>query len=309
MIIPIVLAIFAAVLYAVSNHIDKYLVSSAIKNTDYRALILVSTIIGGGGMTLVYLFVCNFQLAFDIASILLLFFSSAICTIANIFWFKALSRDDTTTVVIMFQLIPVFTLLLSPLVLRDQYINFLQLIGGILIALAAIFLTYEPKRRKFNKKRLVTLAMMAFVSITYAVWFIIERYVNQDHDFNQTILWSSITFLAVGIFILIFIKSFRKSFMKMLKSSGSKVVSLNFVNEMFSQFGSVVATYSGTMASVALVSFVTQGVQPFAVMMIGLLLTKLFPKIEKEKTTRVDIIKRITAIIVCAIGLGFIEFG
>lgn len=95
----------------------------------------------------------------------------------------------------------------------------------------------------------------------------------------------------------------------MLKSSGSKVVSLNFVNEMFSQFGSVVATYSGTMASVALVSFVTQGVQPFAVMMIGLLLTKLFPKIEKEKTTRVDIIKRITAIIVCAIGLGFIEFG
>ena len=150
---------------------------------------------------------------------------------------------------------------------------------------------------------------MAFVSITYAVWFIIERYVNQDHDFNQTILWSSITFLAVGIFILIFIKSFRKSFMKMLKSSGSKVVSLNFVNEMFSQFGSVVATYSGTMASVAFVSFVTQGVQPFAVMMIGLLLTKLFPKIEKEKTTRVDIIKRITAIIVCAIGLGFIEFG
>ena len=59
----------------------------------------------------------------------------------------------------------------------------------------------------------------------------------------------------------------------------------------------------------ALVSFVTQGVQPFAVMLIGLLITKLFPKIEKEKITKADIIKRIVTITICVIGLGFIEFG
>ena len=188
MVIPIILAILAAIFYATTNHIDKYLISRAVKNADYRALILISTIIAGGVMTIIYLFVCKFELAFDIQSILLLVFSSAVYTIANIFWFKALERDETTIVAIMFQLIPVFMLLLSPIVLRDQHITPLQLVGGVLITLAAVFLTYEPARKKFNKDKLITLAIMAFVSLAYAVWFIVERYVNQDHDFNQTIL-------------------------------------------------------------------------------------------------------------------------
>lgn len=78
---------------------------------------------------------------------------------------------------------------------------------------------------------------------------------------------------------------------------------------MLNSFGGVFSTFAGTMASVALVSFVTQGVQPFAVMLIGLLITKLFPKIEKEQITKADIIKRVITIIICVIGLGFIEFG
>ena len=230
-------------------------------------------------------------------------------TIANIFWFKALDRDDTTIVVIMFQLIPVFMLLLSPLILQDQHINPLQLVGGILITFAAIFLTYEPKHKKFNKEKLITLALMTFVSLAYAIWFIIERYVNQEHDFNQTILWSNISLFIVGIFIFIFIKSYRKSFSKMLKSNGPVVIGLNLVNEMLNSFGGVLSTFAGTFVSVALISFVTQGVQPFAVMLMGLLITKLFHQIEKEKTTKADIIKRIITIIICVIGLGFIEFG
>lgn len=308
MTISIVLAIIAAIFYAATNHIDKYLITKAVKNANYRALILVSTIIAGGVMAIIYLFVCNFRLAFDFPSILLLLFNSTLYTIANIFWFKALDRDDTTIVVIMFQLIPVFMLLLSPLVLLDQHINPLQLVGGLLITLAAVFLTYEPTRKKFNKEKLITLAIMAFVSLAYAIWFIIERYINQEHDFNQTILWSNITLFFVGIFIFVFIKSFRKSFSKMLKTNGPKVIGLNLVNEMLNSFGGVLSTFAGTFVSVALVSFVTQGVQPFAVMLIGLLITKLFPKIEKEKITKADIVKRIVTITICVIGLGFIEF-
>lgn len=309
MVVPIILAIIAAIFYAATNHIDKYLISKAVKNADYRALILVSTIIAGGVMAIIYFFVCNFQLAFDIPSILLLIFNSALYTIANIFWFKALDRDDTTIVVIMFQLIPVFMLLLSPLILQDQHVNPLQLVGGILITLAAVFLTYEPKHKKFDKDKLITLALMTLVLLAYAIWFIIERYVNQEHDFNQTILWSNISLFAVGIFIFVFIKSYRKSFSRMLKSNSLLVISLNLINEMLNSFGGVLSTFAGTFVSVALVSFITQGVQPFAVMLMGLLITKLFPKIEKEKTTKADIIKRVITIIVCAVGLGFIEFG
>lgn len=94
-----------------------------------------------------------------------------------------------------------------------------------------------------------------------------------------------------------------------MKKNGAKVISLNLVNELLSSFGGVFATYAGTMASVALVSFITQGVQPFAVMLIGLLIAKLFPKIEKENNSKRELVKRIIAIAVCMIGLACIELG
>ena len=309
MVIPVLLAVFAAVLWASTNHIDKYLISKAVKNADSRALILVSTIIAGGAMMLIYLFVCNFQLAFDYQSILILLFGSALYTIANIFWFKALSRDDTTIVVIMFQLVPVFILFISPIVLSGQTISTLQLVGSMLITLAAIFVAYEPSKKKLDKHKLVTLALMAFVSFGYATWFILQRYVNQNHDFDQTVLWQNITLLIVGIFIYIFIKSYRRAFQKMLKSNGPKVVGLNLLNELANSFGGVASNLAGTMTSVALVSFVSQGVQPFAVMFLGILITKLFPRIEQERITKKTITRRAIMIVVCVIGLACIEFG
>ena len=309
MLIPVLLAVAAATMYAATNHIDKYLISRAVKNADYKALIMVSTLIAGLAMSAIYVVVCNFQLAFDWQSILILFGASAIYAISLFFYFQALKQDDTTIVAIMFQLIPVFMLFLSPLFLGEQSISHIQLIGGLIVTLAAILVTYEPDKKKFSKKRLKTLAMMTLVSLTFAAWFIAERYVNQNHDFNQTTLWSSITLLIVGIIIFVFAKSYRKSFFRMLKSNGPKVIGLNVFNEFLNTFGGVISNLAGTMASVALVSFVTQGVQPFAVMLIGILITKLFPKLREPKVSKKETAKRVIMIIVCAIGLACIEFG
>lgn len=309
MIIPIVLAIIAAVFYALTNHIDKFLISKAVKNADYRALILVSTIIAGGVMALIYLFVCGFDLTFDLPSIALLLVNSALYTAANVVWFKALDRDDTTLVVIMFQLIPVFMLLLSPILLSDQDITLIQLVGGLIITAAAILVTYEPAERKFDKNKLVTLAMMAVVSVLYAVWFIIERFINVDHDFNKTIFWSNVTLLLVGVVIFVLMATYRQSFQKMLRTNGPKVIGLNLVNELLNSFGGVLSTLGGTMVPISIISFATQGVQPIAVMVLGLLIAKFLPKIEREDTTKKEVVKRALAIIICVIGLACIEFG
>ena len=303
------MAIIAVIFYAATNHIDKYLISKAVKNADYRSLILVSTIIAGGVMATIYLFVCGFSINFDFQSIIILFINSTLYTIANIFWFKALDRDDTTIIVIMFQLIPVFMLFLSPIFLSGQDITLVQLIGGGIITLAAILITYEPTKKKFDKNKIITLALMSVVSILYALWFILERYVNQNHDFNQTTFWSNLTLFIVGIIILVSISSYRNSFQKMLKTNGTKVIGLNLINELLNSFGGVLSTFAGTTASVALVSFTTQGVQPFAVMTMGILLTKFLPKTEKENISRKVIIRRTVTIVLCLVGLACIEFG
>ena len=309
MLISLALAVVAAIMYALSGHIDKYLISKTVKNADYRALILVSTFVSGGLMTVIYLFVCNFDLRFDVSGMMVLLLNAVISVLALVFWFKALNREDVTIITIMLQLIPVFTLLLAPLLLKGQDISLLQLIGGVVIVLAALMVTYEPSKKKFSKNRLITLLLMTFASLAYALWEVLERFVNQDHDFNQTMMWSNIMLLLVGVIIIMFSKTYRRSFQKMMKSNGAKVVGLNLLNELLYSFGGVAATYAGTMVSVALVSFVTSGVQPFATMMLGIMITKLFPKVEKETITKEDIIKRLVAILMCVVGLACIGFG
>lgn len=309
MILPAILAMIAATFYALTNHIDKYLISKGVKHADFRSLLLASTLIAGGVMTFIYFCICGFTISFDWKSFLILFANSAIVSVAYVLYFKSLSREDTTIVAIMFQLIPVFMLILSPLFLPDQNISPIQLVGGLIATLAAILVTYEPSKKRFAKSKLVTLGMMALVSVAYAVWFILERYVALDHDFNQTMFWTNATQFIVGILIYIFLVKFRKSFHGMLKTNGPKIIGLNLANEMLSSFGNVLSTLAGTMTSVALVSFVSQSVQPFAVMGLGILLTAFFPRIEKECTTRSETIKRIIAIVICIIGLACIEFG
>ena len=309
MIIPALLAIAAATLYALTNHIDKYLISKGVKHADYRSLLVVSTLIAGAVMSIIYFFVCGCSISFDWKSFLILVGNSIIVSFAYVLYFKSLSREDTTIVAIMFQLIPVFMLVLSPLILPDQTISPIQLVGGFIATLAAILVTYEPSKKRFAKGKLVTLGMMTLVSIAYAIWFILERYVTLDHDFNQMMFWTNASQFVVGALIYIFLKSFRKSFHEMVKSNGKTIIGLNLTNELLSSFGNVLSTWAGLMASVALVSFVSQSVQPFAVMGLGILLPLIFPKVEKEHVTKGETIKRVIAIVVCIIGLACIEFG
>ncbi len=150
--IPLILAILAAILYAASIHIDKYLITKTVKNADYRSLILVATMVAGGVMTIIYLFVCNFSLNFDLPGILILLLNAALYTIAMIFWFKSLAQDDTTIVTIMLQLSPVFMLLLSPIFLSEQSLSLTQLIGSFIVMFAAILLTFEPIKKLSIKR-------------------------------------------------------------------------------------------------------------------------------------------------------------
>lgn len=309
MILPAIMAMIAATFYATTNHIDKYLISKGVKNADFRSLLVVSTVIAGAIMSVIYLFVCSFSICFDWNSFLILFANSIIVTIAYVLYFKALAREDTTIVAIMFQLIPVFMLFLSPLFLPDQSISTLQLIGGAVATFAAILVTFEPSKKRFNKDKLIVLGMMTLVSIAYAIWFTLQRYVTLDHDFNQTMFWTSVSQFVVGVLIYLFLPSFRKAFHKMLRTNGKKIISLNLVNELLSSFGNIISTAAGMLTSVALVSFVSQSFQPFAVMGIGILITLFFPKIGREVTSKGEIIKRIIAAIICIAGLALINFG
>lgn len=310
MIFPLLLAAAAATLYAITNHIDKFLVSKASAHADHRALVVMSTLVAGGMMMLIYAIICGFKIeVFDARSLLVLAGSAILYAITLAIYFCALKRDDTTIIVIMFNLIPVFSLLLSPLVLRDQEVRPLQLLGCLIVLAAAMIVTFESDKKRFSKSKLVTFIMMAFVSLGYSMWFILTRFVTQDHNFEQTTFWLNVMIFLVGIIAFLLLRKYRKSFLALVKKTGPLIFGLNITNELCNSFGMVLMTFAGTMAPVALVSFCSQGIQPFMSLLIGAILTVFFPKIEKENIKRKEIVRRVITVLVCAVGLACVNFG
>lgn len=310
MLFPLLLAAAAATLYAITNHIDKFLVSKASAHADHRALVVMSTLVAGGMMMLIYAIICGFRIeVFDVRSLLVLAGSAILYAITLSIYFCALKRDDTTIIVIMFNLIPVFSLLLSPLILRDQEVRPLQLLGCLIVLAAAMIVTFESDKKRFSKSKLVTFIMMAFVSLGYSMWFILTRFVTQDHNFEQTTFWLNAMIFLVGIIAFLLLRKYRKSFLVLVKKNGLLIFWLNITNELCNSFGMVLMTFAGTMVPVALVSFCSQGIQPFMSLLIGAMLTVFFPKIEKENIKRKEIIRRVITVLVCAVGLACVNFG
>ena len=310
MLFPLLLAAAAATLYAITNHIDKFLVSKASAHADHRALVVMSTLVAGGMMAIIYAFVCGFRIElFNAQSFAVLAANAVLYAITLGMYFCALKRDDTTIIVIMFNLVPVFSLLLSPLFLSGQEVRPLQLVGCLIVLLAAMIVTFESDKKRFSKAKLITLLMMAFVSLGYSLWFILTRVVTQNHDFELTTFWLNVMVFAVGLLAFLLLKKYRKSFTALVEKNGPVMFGLNITNELFNSFGMVLTTFAGTMIPVALVSFCSQGVQPFMSLLIGLLLTTFFPKIGKENVSKGEIARRVITVLICAIGLACINFG
>lgn len=106
----IYLAIIAYFLWAITNIIDKVLISKYIK--DYFSLTLMGLFIGS---LLIFLYIIFTHGFFLIAwtTLLLALLSGLVRILAYVFYFKSLSYEEVSRVTILTQLVPVFTLIIA----------------------------------------------------------------------------------------------------------------------------------------------------------------------------------------------------
>jgi hypothetical protein len=107
--------------------------------------------------------------------------------------------------------------------------------------------------------------------------------------------------VAVAVFLLLFISSYRKQFINVLKENSRGVISVNVFNEILNIGAKLVANYAGMLVPVVLVNF-ANGLQPMFVFLIGLFITLFLPFINKEQVSKKHIIQRIVAIIILLFG-------
>jgi len=304
MILALILVPLASLLWGTTNYIDKYLISKITKNGDYKGLIVFSSLIAGLILLPISAVLTKLNINIDLVSFIYVFFSSTVYIITSALYFKALNRDDTSLVIAMFQLIPVFSYFLG-LIFLTEILSIKQIIGGLIVIISAILMTFEFGKMKFDKSKIITLSIMALSSFLYAVYFLLFRFATLNHSFEKITFWYQIGLFLNGLIIFLLLKSYRHSFIDLIKSNGKKVFSYNILNESLNLTANLLVNYAITFAPLAIV-LTLNGLQPFFVFFIGIILTLTIPKIIKEDIRKNTLLQKALCIIGSIIGLAIL---
>ena len=300
MTIEIIITLLASFLWAITNHIDKYMLCNIENPTsNIKSLLVFSSLIAGLVLSPLWLIVSKFQISISAISLTFVFMASILYLLATYFYFKALEKNDASIVVVMFQLIPVFSYVLS-WVLFKETLTTNQMIGSLIIISSAIIISLDFESNS-NKNKLTALILMIISSLMYALYFIFFDIAIRSSDYKAVAFWYQISFLLIGI-ILLCLKQFRKPFIEMIKNNGKKIASLNITNEVLNLMANLMVNFANLTIPLALANTLNgfQGAFAFIIGAIGVL---ILPKIFVEDLSKKIVIQKVFCIVLGIIGL------
>lgn len=297
----------APAMYAVCNHIDKYLIEKYLskdeqKKEDVGSLILFSTLFAVIVLPIIVIFEPS-VLRVSPLSGLYLVLNGVVVTGAIIFYLYALEKDEASIVMPFFQLIPVFGYGLALLIL-DETLSSAQIISSLIIILAAVALSFDLTGEKIKIRGHVIL-FSTLASLLYALSDVIFKKIAVTDGFWLSSFWQYGGVLIAGLIIFVSVKSYRQDFLNVFKRSKKPVIFLNFFSESISIVADLILRYAFLLAPIVLV-MVANVFQPFFVFVYGIILTVFFPKISTEKLSRKHLIQKFLAIIVMIVGAYFL---
>lgn len=293
----ILFAIIANVLFAISNLIDKFLIEKRVKDP-------LTLTIFGGWIDLFFalaLFLTHGFHILGIWQIAILLISGILIEIALIPYFKALSLEDASRISPLFQSVPVFVLLFSYLFLKET-LTYRQLVGYMLILLGSLIVSMQTTNKKVFKIR-KALWWVLLASFLWALPAVMFKFVAVKQNFWDALIYE---FLGIVIGATILFLLYRTRVLFQLRNIKSDTWLILNVNEFIYIIGRVSNFYAITLGVVSLVA-VLGGTIPLFVFLFGLVISIWFPAIIKEDITMQTIIIKITAIIFVASGLWFIN--
>ncbi|OIN92925.1 hypothetical protein COS81_04355 [candidate division WWE3 bacterium CG06_land_8_20_14_3_00_42_16] len=294
----IIFAIAAPFFYTITNFIEKFVVENKIKNPIILAIFggFISLIVG------LLIFILKGAPLLETSQLILILISGLLLEFYLIPYFLALSLDDASRVVPLFQFAPVFVLILSFVVL-GEHLTGQQLGGFILIVVGGFILGIRKLNLRIFALR-KSLYLMLISSFLYGLVLILFRYVVSEHDFWVTFSYEAIG-VGLGALILLGISLLQGKFRQEIKKVDPKAWKILLTNSGIGLLAELSQFYALLFAPASLVS-VIGGVQPFFVFMIGLFLSLRFPHLIKEDLSRPVLILKGFSILLIFVGTYFI---
>jgi drug/metabolite transporter (DMT)-like permease len=294
----VIFAFSGPVLWAVSVHLDKYLVERFFKHSDVAVLLFFTAFIGVLLLPFIWLFVPSVT-APGAAGIALIIVSGILYMGALLLYLLALQGDEASVVAPYFQAGPLFGYVLAYLVLGET-LSGRQMAGGIMIVIGALIvsLRFGWGIRLF-KARLS--ALMLTCGFAMALAGLIFKVFALQVEFWTTTFWMFVGEAMFGC-VLLLIPDYRRQFSAVLRANTAALLSINGANELINLSGSLGNRYALMFAPLSLVQAIGSTTTLF-VFGIGVILSMFFPKLGREDLSGRELAQKAIAAVLVALGV------
>jgi uncharacterized membrane protein len=296
-------ALCGPVLWAISTHLDKYLVDRYFKDTDVVVLLVFTALMGLALMPIIALFDATTVFQRDGLSIVLMTLSGILYMGGITFYLRALQDHEASVVAPFFQSSPLFGYILGFFVLGErlsgtQFAGGALIIGGVLL----VSIGSGPRRERFRWRLAALMLTCGFVMSLSTLIF--KMFAIKD-EFWATTFWMFAGEALFG-FGFLCIGRFRREFMRLLRNNGGALIAINASNELINLGGGLANRYALIFAPIAIVQAIGSTTTLF-VFVIGVALTLLFPSVSREALASRDLAQKGLAAVLVAAGIALVS--
>jgi len=293
------IALGSVFLWSVVTYLDKYAIEHFIKNRGVGSLILFSALFAG--IVIPIIAIINPKVfSIPVTDIFLLCISGVLGSLAVIFYLYALEHEDTSLVIPLFQLIPIFSYILGYTFLKEG-LSGKQIIAGLIVVTGAIILTLEIEEEKKIRLKIKPLILMVLSSLMFSIMDVLYKFISIDKDFWPTQFWHYAGLFIFGLFLYLFIKKYRLEFHRLIGSFPLTVFGINISGEILQASANIMNNFALLLAPVVMVTLVN-AYMPLVVFLMGLTFTFIMPKFITERVSKKHLFHKSLAIGIVVIG-------
>jgi uncharacterized membrane protein len=291
-------AFLGPVAWAVSVHIDKYLIDRYFPDSDTAVLMLFTALMGIAALPAIWWFAPD-VLAPSPKAIAVMTVSGVMYIGSMLFYLRAIQSEEASVVAPMFQLTTIFSFLLAWVMLGET-LTLRGAAGALLIIGGVLFVSLDADLRFKGLKPALVLGMVACTFILALANVIFKFYAVED-AFWTTTFW---TFVGEGLFglALLAVGRIRRQFFHLIRTHTGALLGVNGANELINLGGGLSVRYATMLAPVALVSAVASTTTLFVVA-FGAALTLLAPRLSREDVSRRGLTRKGVAAVVVTAGV------
>jgi drug/metabolite transporter (DMT)-like permease len=302
----LVFAFSGPVLWAISVHLDKYLVERFFKDSNVAVLLLFTAWIGILLLPFIWLYEPDLT-APGAAGIAVIMASGVLYMGAMLLYLRALQTEEASVVAPFFQASPLFGYGLAYLVLGET-LSGRQMIGGVLIIAGALIVSLKlgasgnnPAAGRFKAR--LALLMLA-CGFALAVATLIFKIFAIRAEFWTTTFWLFVGEAVFGAGLLS-VRAYRAQFFTLLRTNTAALLSINGANELINLGGGLGSRYALLFAPLSIVQAIGSTTTLF-VFMFGVLLSVASPRLGRESLSGRELAQKGVAAVLVAAGVALV---